>query len=146
MERLTQIVRDANDPEYSAFADTVGERSTGKSVEISLLPVTTNEEEAIRFVYPDEVLDKPDECITSSFLCTLNNNVDRINAKILARLPGEEFMLHSFDSIKENGFVVQNTQFASNEFLNSLKWSEMPNHTLRLKVECKCSILKNLTR
>jgi len=41
---------------------------------------------------------------------------------------------------------MQNNQFASNDFLNSLKFSGVPDHTLRLKVGCQCSVLKNLTR
>jgi len=77
--KLTQRIRDAEDAEYSSFADSIGDGVAGNIVEIGLLPVTTSEEEAINFVYPEEVLSNPGECVKRSILCTLNKNVDHIN-------------------------------------------------------------------
>ena len=146
IQSLTERVRDAEDPEYSEFADSIGDGISESTAEITLLPVTEDENYAIEFIYPAEILKKPDECLFRSILCTLNKNVDEFNQKIMRRLPGKEFVLHSVDSIKENGNVVENGQFASNEFLNSLKSPGIPDHTIRLKVGCQCSIMKNLTK
>lgn len=71
--------------------------------------------------------------------------MDRINKKVLVRLPGEERTLYSVDSIKENGQEVRNNQFATNDFLNSLTSSGVPGHILKLKVGVQCTILKNIT-
>lgn len=72
--------------------------------------------------------------------------MDRINKKVLDRLPGEERTLYSVDSIKENGQEIRNNQFATNDFLNSLTSSGVPAHILKLKVGVQCTILTNLTQ
>jgi hypothetical protein len=54
------------------------------------LPKTYNQEDGLSWLYPNEILLRPDLCIKRSFLAVLNAQVDEINDLMLDRLPGEE--------------------------------------------------------
>ena len=150
IKTLTSAVRDASDPEYSEFLDSIGDGTAGDIVNISILRSGT-ENEVIEFVYPEDVLANPVMCVNRSVLCSLNVNVDIMNAKILNMLPGECWTLYSSDSLQENsnegttGARMANP-FASVDFLNMQNAPGIPHHVLELKVGCICNIMKNLSQ
>jgi hypothetical protein len=84
-------MRNAQDPEFCEYADSIGEDAE-RSHDITLqhLPRTYDLDDGLSWLYPDEILLRPDLCIKRSFLAVLNARVDEINDHMLARLPGEE--------------------------------------------------------
>nr|GEV60185.1 hypothetical protein [Tanacetum cinerariifolium] len=126
-----------------------------------------NEDEATWVEIPDDLLlptcDNPIEAIVSStflnlpnrihemhylkercILCPTNDIVDSINTNVLQSMPGEMHVLHSADiicSTTENLEEIQ-TMYPT-EFLNTLKFSGVPNHNLELKVGAPVILLRN---
>ena len=88
---LTQPMRNAQDPEFCEYADSIGEDAEGcHDIILQHLPRTYNQEDGLSWLYPNEILLCPDLCIKRSFLAVLNARVDEINDCMLACLPGEE--------------------------------------------------------
>ena len=97
-------------------------------------------------IYPDIAEGaKPDDYFKN---CTLlsckNDDVDDLNADILAKFPGEEKVLLSADSIMTERNEVVDYQAYSIEYLNSLNVSGLPLARLALKPGCPLMLLQNL--
>jgi hypothetical protein len=103
IHRLTQPMRNAQDPEFCEYVDSIGEDAEG-SCDITLrhLPRIYNQEDGLSWLYPNEILLRPDLCIKRSFLAVLNTRVDEINNLMLNRLPGEESRLTPLSLIAES--------------------------------------------
>jgi len=74
-----------------------------------------------------------------AILSTKNEHVDRLNAMMIGRFPGEEKVYHSFDTIvddPQNHFPI--------DFLNSITPNGLPPHELKLKINCPVILLRNL--
>ncbi|XP_051196626.1 uncharacterized protein [Lolium perenne] len=74
-----------------------------------------------------------------AILSIKNEHVDALNDKMISRFPGEEKLYHSFDSIEDD---LQNNYTI--DFLNSVTPNGLPQHVLRLKVNCPVILLRNL--
>ncbi len=81
------------------------------------MAVTTSEEEAIQFVFPD---------VNNTFLCSeraiitgRNAVVDDLNGKILKRMDGREVVLHSVTRLASEDHTHL-SHFLTEEFLHSL--------------------------
>ncbi|XP_028084854.1 uncharacterized protein LOC114285971 [Camellia sinensis] len=68
-----------------------------------------------------------------------NEDVDKLNEKIIQRFPGESRVYHSFDKVEND---TQNLY--QQEFLNSISPGGMPPHALHLKVGAPIMFLRNL--
>ncbi|KAF8100750.1 hypothetical protein N665_0218s0088 [Sinapis alba] len=77
-------------------------------------------------------------------LCPTNEDVNMINEYMLDRLPGDEKIYFSADSIDPSDKVALNNEALGSDFLNSIKVSGFPNHSLRLKVGCPVMVLRNI--
>jgi ATP-dependent DNA helicase PIF1 len=77
-----------------------------------------------------------------AILAPLNSNVDEINDECIERLTGESRTYLSVDSgIDESG----NTDHQlPPEYLNTIKLSGMPVHSITLKIGCPIMLLRNL--
>jgi ATP-dependent DNA helicase PIF1 len=76
-----------------------------------------------------------------AILSTKNKHVDRQNAMMIERFPGEEKVYHSFDTIvddPQNHFPI--------DFLNSITPNGLPPHEVKLKINCPMILLRNLDR
>ncbi len=93
----------------------------------------------------------PEYFLNRTILSARNEDVDDINQHMLDKLPGEEYIFHSADSVvleagadgdyedpevRDHGYPP--------EYLRSLKASGLPLGELRLKVGCPVILLRNL--
>ncbi|KAF8051589.1 hypothetical protein N665_1698s0005 [Sinapis alba] len=79
-----------------------------------------------------------------AILCPTNENVNIINDHMLSALDGEEMIYLSSHSIDPSDTASVNNEALSSDFLNSIKVSGLPNHSLRLKIGCPVMLLKNI--
>jgi hypothetical protein len=105
---LDTPIRSAQDPQYTAFVDRIGEDYMQQQVPLHLLEETGSIEDAIDFLFPEDILTDAMSSLKRAFLTPKNLCVDSFNNDVLNRLPGEErpciIFLHPFphthDSIK----------------------------------------------
>jgi hypothetical protein len=72
-------------------------------------------------------------------LCTRNNYVDEINARMIDRFPGKANVFYSFDLVEDD----QQNNYPQ-DFLNSITPNGMPPHEVRIKINCPLILLWNL--
>ncbi|GKE14874.1 ATP-dependent DNA helicase PIF1-like protein [Tanacetum coccineum] len=78
-------------------------------------------------------------------MCSTNDVVDGINSHVLEKVPGELYELYSADSICQTTNNLEEMQIMyPTEFLNTLRFSGIPNHKLELKVGVPIILLRNL--
>jgi len=97
---LTQLIRNADDLEFANFVNAIGE-GAGPEVDVNIMQQIATREELINFVFPEQVLHDPVQCLTRSILAPTNEQIDFYNGEILARLPGIGRLYLAADSIKE---------------------------------------------
>ena len=141
VRELTHPQRDAGDTRYSNFVDQIGDGHLPESystatitglIKLEVMAVTTDEDEAINFVFPN--IDDVHECSQRAIITGTNRVVDALNTKILARLQGDEIPLFSVTRLCSD--ETRLTNLLSTEFLNSLKSPGVPEHELKLKLNC----------
>ncbi|CAN6869026.1 unnamed protein product [Brassica oleracea] len=95
---------------------------------------------------PEEflILDAKDPIEAITILCPTNDGVNMINQHMLDKLGGEEKIYLSYDSIDASDKFSVNDQALTPDFLNRIKASGLPNHSLRLKVGCPVMLLRNI--
>lgn len=156
--RLT-VGQRCTDPEYSKFLLEVGEgrlpevmfrmsEAEGDDRTEALIGIdkrvnhATTIEQLVSHVFPDEVLQNPDQCADRAILCTHNINVAATNKLILGRLDTEEKELLSADSIAaEDG---DHADLYDIEMLHHAESKGVPPHVLRLKRGALCMVMRNL--
>jgi len=89
---LQQPFRSAQDLEYTAFVDHIGEDYENKDIYLDMLDPVKSVPETLNFLFPPCVLQNPKECLSRAFLSPLNWTVDEFNKEMLGRLPGNECM------------------------------------------------------
>ena len=103
-----------------------------------------SEEEIINHVY--ERVDQPQQHTNPEWLkerailTSTNNDVDRLNEIIMAKLPGASTLLVSADTVADEN---QATQYPT-EFLNTVNISGMPPHKMSLKINAPIMLLRNM--
>ncbi|CAN6907960.1 unnamed protein product [Brassica oleracea] len=103
---------------------------------------------------PEEFLildaDDPIESISKAvyeraILCPTNEDVDKINQHMLDKLDGYEEQIYlSSDTIDASDKFGYNDKSLTPDFLNTIKVSGLPNHSLRLKIGCPAMLLRNI--
>ena len=73
-----------------------------------------------------------------------NVTVDMLNDTILRRLTGEEVSLHSVTRLA-NADDTHLKHLLTEEFLQSLTSPGVPNHNLKLKLNCLCLVMRNIS-
>ncbi|KAK2997551.1 hypothetical protein RJ639_024840 [Escallonia herrerae] len=80
-----------------------------------------------------------------AILTPKNEDVERINSHILSSIPGKAKTYKSSDTIcKASANSEEQDLLYPAEFLNSLKFSGIPNHELDLKVGSPIMLLRNI--
>lgn len=64
--RLTIPIRNAADPEFASFVDTIGD-GAGPEIPLDMLSKVYSVNELIDFVYPPEILANPIACLTRAY-------------------------------------------------------------------------------
>nr|GEU43597.1 hypothetical protein [Tanacetum cinerariifolium] len=99
------------------------------------------------FTYPNLLnnINNPSYFQEKAILAPINEVVDTINDHLLNKFLGEEMDYLSCDSIDKNkrGFAIGEVVF-SEEFINGMKFSGVPNHRLALKVGVPIMLLRNI--
>lgn len=127
-----------------------------------------HEDEATWITIPDDLLipisDKPISAIVAStypdlsnriddieylkercILCPTNDVVDQINSHVLQTMPSDLVELYSADEICPTTDNLEEMQIMyPPEFLNTLRFSGVPNHKLELKVGAPIILLRNI--
>ncbi|XP_073362018.1 uncharacterized protein [Aegilops tauschii subsp. strangulata] len=98
-------------------------------------------EKLIDHVFPslDDNMSDSNYMTSRAILSTTNDNVDKINIRMIERFHGDEVIYHSFDSAEDDpyGYYAQ-------EFLNGLTPNGLPPHALKLKLNCPVILLRNI--
>nr|XP_040251426.1 uncharacterized protein LOC120968594 [Aegilops tauschii subsp. strangulata] len=98
-------------------------------------------EKLIHHVFPslDDNMSDSNYMTSRAILSTTNDNVDKINIRMIERFQGDEVIYHSFDSAEDDpyGYYAQ-------EFLNGLTPNGLPPHALKLKLNCPVIHLRNI--
>lgn len=79
-----------------------------------------------------------------AILTPLNEYVEAVNNEVLHRLPGDLKIYRSYDSICKGASTAVDEILYPPEYLNSLKFSGLPNHELQVKVGAPIMLLRNL--
>jgi hypothetical protein len=80
-----------------------------------------------------------------AILCPRNETVQEINDYIMDKLSGEEMIYRSCDSVC-SASTNDMEELYPTEFLNTLEFSGIPNHELRLKVGLRVMLLRNINQ
>uniref|UniRef100_A0A8I6YMD2 ATP-dependent DNA helicase n=1 Tax=Hordeum vulgare subsp. vulgare TaxID=112509 RepID=A0A8I6YMD2_HORVV len=98
-------------------------------------------EKLIDHVFPglDENMSDRNYMTCHAILSTTNDNVDKINLRMIDRFKGEEVIYHSFDSAEDDPYG-----YYAPEFLNGLTPNGLPPHALKLKLNCPVILLRNI--
>jgi hypothetical protein len=145
---LTQPIRQAGDPEFSDFLDSIGDDYKHDEVDLGRFRHTQSTSDVVRFVFPDDVVCDPRKCIERAILSPFNAHVDEFNDEILARTPGESTIYYSTDSIEdddERSLNVADNPLATPDFLNAQRESGNPPHEITLKVGTVVRFLRNFS-
>lgn len=81
-----------------------------------------------------------DKCI----LTPLNEDTRRVNARVLAKVPGEQMTHFSIDRLAEDETEENKKQY-SVDYLNSIQIPGLPPHKLHLKTGCTVMLLRNIS-
>jgi ATP-dependent DNA helicase PIF1 len=147
---LTRNMRAQSDPWFSDYLLRIGNGTedmfAGDYVRLPKDIVIEYKDEhsidrLIDCVFPD--LDR-NACSTQymrerRILCTRNDYVDEINARMIDRFLGTTTVFYNFDSVdddKRNNYPQY--------FLNSITPNGLPPHELRIKINCPLILLRNL--
>ncbi|CAL5396268.1 unnamed protein product [Camellia sinensis] len=148
--RLKQNMRSINDQQFGEFLLSVG-NGVQPTIIDEMIKVPTsmaipwNGEESIvqllEEIYPDIINHSFDAeyMVSRGIITPRNEDVDKLNEKIIQRFPGESRVYHSFDKVEND---TQNLY--QQEFLNSISPGGMPPHALHLKVGAPIMLLRNL--
>ncbi|XP_071719168.1 uncharacterized protein [Rutidosis leptorrhynchoides] len=101
----------------------------------------------IESTYPNVIanLYKPEYFQERAILAPTHEQVDQINDRLLQMVPGNEMIYLSSDSVDESEKSIDTEQgMGSTEFLNSLRFSGVPNHKLVLKIGVPIMLLRNI--
>lgn len=147
--RLHRAVRNASDPEYSEWVDSLGSGLvSGPNVGLGLVSTLETLEDALEYLYPSNVLDQYDVLAGRSFLSPVNVRVDEFNTRVLSKIPGKGVMYRSWDGLKESD--LPNTVSSSTSDLSDYlaligKAGKIPAAALHLKPGCVCTIMRNFS-
>ncbi|XP_028101779.1 uncharacterized protein LOC114301074 [Camellia sinensis] len=148
--RLKQNMRSINDPQFGEFLLRVGDGVQPTIVdEIIKVPTSmaipwNGEESIVRLlqeIYPDIRNHSFDAgyMVSRGIITPRNEDVDKLNKKIIQRFPRESRVYHSFDKVENDTQILY-----QQEFLNSISPGGMPPHALHLKVGAPIMLLRNL--
>uniref|UniRef100_A0A8I6WZN8 ATP-dependent DNA helicase n=1 Tax=Hordeum vulgare subsp. vulgare TaxID=112509 RepID=A0A8I6WZN8_HORVV len=149
--RLVTNMRAHNDPWFADYLLRVGNgtEETDEEGNIRLpqdicVPPTRDGvdlEKLIDHVFPalDHNMSDPNYMTSRAILSTKNENVDKINTRMIERFQGEEKIYHSFDSVEDDphGYYAP-------EFLNNLTPNGLPPRALKLKINFPIILLRNI--
>jgi ATP-dependent DNA helicase PIF1 len=139
--RLSRNMRAQSDPWFSEYTIRDDYVRLPDDIVIGYTDTEVAVNKLIQDVFPslEEHVTSATYMSSRAILSTKNEHVDRLNAMMIERFPGEEKVYHSFDTIvddPQNHFPI--------DFLNSITPNGLPPHELKLKINCPVILLRNL--
>ncbi|XP_016178901.1 ATP-dependent DNA helicase PIF1-like [Arachis ipaensis] len=139
--RLTMGLEQSTPQELRSFSDwilQIGEGRCGTVVSDKIFVDIPSD-----LIIP--VLENPVEDIDRAILAPTVDNVEEINNYIVDLLPGEEKNYLSTDSIcGSDVYYDVDVDWINVEFLNQIRCSGLPNHSLKLKIGVPIILLRNI--
>jgi hypothetical protein len=142
--KLTKNMRvNPEEKEFAEFLLQLGEGKLNDADDYVTLPAhCVRYEDLVEKIFGN-VIDLKDfkEICKRAILAPLNVDVDEINDKVLIRMPGEEKVYKSVDSMENDS---NNQHLYPDEYLNSLNPTSLPRHELRLKENSVIMLIRNM--
>lgn len=145
IRRLTQLIRNAQDLGYANYANSVGD-GAGPEINLDILSLTTEKEDLINFVFPNDTLQNPIACLTRGILAPTNKQVDEYNDILLRRVHGNSKTFFAADSLKEaddSGLLISTN--AVLDYVARHNPPGLPPHTLHIKTNGVFRLLRNFS-
>lgn len=102
--RLITPIQNAEDPEFAAIVDAVGD-GAGPLINLSFVQSVVSNDDLISFMFPPDMLFTPEQCLQRAILAPTNAQVDSYSTLILSRLRGQERTYLAADSLQERDDV-----------------------------------------
>ena len=142
--KLTQLIRNADDPQFAAIIDAIGDGESTVA-NLHIFPRTTLSEDLLSFVFPDHILSNPFLCLSRSILAPTNVQIANYNHRMLARLAGAGKTYLAADSIKESEDPSTVPPTALLDYLSLHPPPSLPPPALTLKTGAMCRMLRNFS-
>jgi ATP-dependent DNA helicase PIF1 len=142
---LTQPYRNARDPEFQQWVDSISD-GAGPEISLSSMLTQVNElQDVLYFVYPDDILRDPLRCLKKSILAPTNRQVDVYNQTIIKRICGEERTYMAVDSLKEVNAAGLVSPDSALDYIAKQNPPGLPPHTLTIKINGIYRLIHNLS-
>ncbi|XP_074277124.1 uncharacterized protein LOC141600773 [Silene latifolia] len=92
----------------------------------------------------DRELWNPDYLQERAILAPTHEIVEAVNDYVLSKIDEDEVIYLSFDEVSNDDIGMGDSDLHSTEYLNSIKFSGLPNHQLKLKVGDMVMLLRNI--
>ena len=141
---LTIPVRNAEDPEYARFVDSVG-NGAGPDVPLDLLSHVVHPKDLINFAFPPAAIDNPDCCLHRSILAPTNAQIDSYNATVIDAVHGPQRTYFAADTLKEAEDAGVPIDHSILDYAARHTPPGLPAHALTLKVNGVYRLVRNLS-
>lgn len=142
--RLVEPIRNAEDPEFAALVDAIGD-GAGPIVELPFLEHVQCAEDLIAFVYPADVLADPLQCARFSLLAPTHHQIEYYNRIVLAQIHGDANSFVSTDSLKEADEAGLDLHASILDYVALHTPPGMPPNILNIKTNGVYRLLRNLS-
>ncbi|PPR05450.1 hypothetical protein CVT24_007467 [Panaeolus cyanescens] len=132
------------DPEYAAFVNGVGD-GAGPLIDLRLLPKALSQNDLINFVFPQDILQDPTQCLRRNILAPTNAQIDSFNDEILQRLTGASRLYLAADSLKESDNADMLPPEAIMDYVYQHSPDGMPPAQLLIKVGGVYRMMRNFS-
>ena len=147
---LTQNMRSINDQQFSEYIRRIGDGiepfATDDLIKVlSSMAIPWEGDHSIAQLFEQVFPDLQSHAYNARYmvdralLTPINEDVDKLNEKIITQFPGEEQKLYSFDEVEDD-----TQHLYQQDFLNSISPGGLPPHILRLKKGAPIMLLRNI--
>ena len=142
--RLTEPIRNAEDLEFAAFVDAIGD-GAGPEIHLDMLQNSSSAEDLIDFVYPCHVVTDPISCLKRAILAPTNKQVDDFNKIVLGTISGTARTYLAADSLKEVEEAGLTPPDSVLDYVARHTPPGMPPHSSTIKTNAIFRLLRNFS-
>ena len=144
IHRLTTPIRNAQDPEYARFVDTVGDGAE-PTVNLDILQHVEEPDELVDFVYPAHIRNSPEHCLQRAILAPTNAQIDTYNSEVVDAIAGDSRTYYAADTLKEaHEAGLDNSNYLL-DYAARQTPPGLPPHALQLKINGVYRLVRNLS-
>lgn len=144
IHRLIHPIRNAQDPAFAAFVNSIGD-GAGPNIPLTNLKVVTAKEDVIDFIFPPSVVTSPSLAVKRSILAPTNRQVDAYNSTILNRVDGQLRTFFAADKLKECEDANLPPSAGVLDYVMRHTPPGLPPHSVSVKVGAVCRLLRNFS-